>query len=145
MICDGHSSGEHGLTWRMVSDEIGAFVRPVRVFSRGDVLSRPSPVPAQDGVYGWWFRDLPSLVVGSGCRRHKDLTLLYAGISPGRPPGTGRRPANGQSLRKRIDDHYTGNAEGSTLRRTLGCLLAPELGIGLRRGRVRQADDLRWR
>ncbi len=29
--------------------------------------------------------------------------------------------------------HYAGNAEGSTLRKTLGCLLADELGIELRR------------
>jgi hypothetical protein len=29
--------------------------------------------------------------------------------------------------------HYTGNGEGSTLRKTLGCLLADELGIQLRR------------
>jgi hypothetical protein len=29
--------------------------------------------------------------------------------------------------------HYTGNAEGSTLRKSLGCLLADELGIQLRR------------
>jgi GIY-YIG catalytic domain len=28
-------------------------------------------------------------------------------------------------------NHYTGNAEGSTLRKTLGCLLANELGIQL--------------
>ena len=29
--------------------------------------------------------------------------------------------------------HYRGNAEGSTLRKTLGCLLADHLGIDLRR------------
>lgn len=116
----------------MVSDEIGTVVRPVRVFSRCEVLSRPSPVPSRDGVYGWWFRRLPPLVVASGCVRHEDLTLLYAGISPDRPPRNGR-PASRQSLLDRIKYHYTGNAEGSTLRRTLGCLLAAELGIELRR------------
>jgi hypothetical protein len=36
-------------------------------------------------------------------------------------------------LRQRIWTHYAGNAEGSTLRKTLGCLLAEELGIQLRR------------
>lgn len=44
-----------------------------------------------------------------------------------------RRPASSQSLLDRVKYHYTGNAEGSTLRKTLGCLLAPELGIQLRR------------
>jgi hypothetical protein len=36
-------------------------------------------------------------------------------------------------LRQRLRTHYAGNAEGSTLRKTLGCLPADELGIQLRR------------
>jgi hypothetical protein len=115
----------------MTSDEIARFVDPEQVYSREDVLARPSPVPAQDGVYGWWFRTVPPLVVAAGCRQHQGLRLLYAGISPNRPPPN-RRPSS-QSLRDRINYHYTGNAEGSTLRKTLGCLLADELGIQLRR------------
>src|SRR3954453_12418557 len=43
------------------------------------------------------------------------------------------RPPSKSHLRKRIETHYTGNAEGSTLRKTLGVLLADELGIQLRR------------
>jgi hypothetical protein len=116
----------------MVTDEIAEFVSPARVFSHDDVLTRPSPVPSQDGVYGWWFRRLPPLVVASGCRHYQDLTLLYIGISPKQPPSNGR-PASAQSLLGRIRYHYTGNAEGSTLRKTLGCLLAGELRIQLRR------------
>jgi hypothetical protein len=116
----------------MTSDEIVTFVDPGRVYSREDVLARPSPVPGQDGVYGWWFRQVPSLVVADGCRQHQALRLLYVGISPKRPPENGRAPST-QNLRKRIQYHYTGNAEGSTLRKTLGCLLADELGIQLRR------------
>jgi hypothetical protein len=116
----------------MVTDAIGMFVNPARVFSRQEVLTSPSPVPAEDGVYGWWFRQLPPLVEPSGCCQHQDLTLLYAGISPGQPPANGRQPST-QNIRKRIKYHYTGNAEGSTLRKTLGCLLADELAIQLRR------------
>lgn len=116
----------------MAGDEIDRFMNPGRVYSRQDVLARPSPVPARDGVYGWWFRRLPPLVTAGDCRRHQDLSLLYAGISPDRPPRNGR-PASKQSLLDRIRYHYTGNAEGSTLRKTLGCLLAAELGIQLRR------------
>jgi hypothetical protein len=104
----------------------------VHVFTHHDVLSHPSPVPSQDGVYGWWFRRLPPVVVAGGCCRYQDLTLLYVGISPKQPPSNGR-PASTQSLLERIKYHYTGNAEGSTLRKTLGCLLAGELGIQLRR------------
>jgi hypothetical protein len=59
-------------------------------------------------------------------------TLLYGGIAPKAPPANGR-PASRQTLRKRIRYHYTGNAAGSTLRLTLGCLLAERLGMQLRR------------
>jgi hypothetical protein len=37
------------------------------------------------------------------------------------------------SVPGRIRYHYRGNAEGSTLRLTLGCLLSDQLGIQLRR------------
>lgn len=40
--------------------------------------------------------------------------------------------------------HYAGNAEGSTLRKTIGCLLAGQLGIQLRRlgsGRRKTSAD----
>jgi hypothetical protein len=36
-------------------------------------------------------------------------------------------------LRQRLRTHYFGNAAGSTLRRTLGCLLSDQLAIQLRR------------
>lgn len=116
----------------MTTDEVDCFVAPVRVFSRQDVLARPAPVPASPGVYGWWFRRWPSQITGDRCRHHQGLALLYAGISPDRPPRNGRA-ASKQNLAGRIRYHYTGNAEGSTLRKTLGCLLADELGIQLRR------------
>jgi hypothetical protein len=116
----------------MSADEVSLFVAPSRVYSRKDVTSRPCPVPIKPGVYGWWFRRWPPLLTADRCRRHQGLVLLYAGISPDRPPGNGR-PASKQTIADRIRYHYTGNAEGSTLRKTLGCLLADELGIELRR------------
>jgi hypothetical protein len=109
-----------------------AFVNPAQLYSRQEALAKPSPVPAAAGIYGWWFRRLPPLVQAGTCARCDGLTLLYVGISPSRPPGNGR-PASRQSLRSRIRAHYSGNAEGSTLRKTLGCLLAGELGLQLRR------------
>jgi hypothetical protein len=36
-------------------------------------------------------------------------------------------------VRQQLWTHYAGNAEGSTLRKTLGCMLAEQLGIQLRR------------
>jgi hypothetical protein len=116
----------------VVTDAIGMFVNPARVFSRQEVLAHPSPVPAEDGVYGWWFRRLPPLVDAARCCRYQDLALLYAGISPD-VPRKGRLPSKGNLLERIKKTHYTGNAEGSTLRKSLGCLLADELGIQLRR------------
>lgn len=58
--------------------------------------------------------------------------MLYIGISPREPPANGR-PASRSTLRKRLQTHFRGNAEGSTLRKTLGCLLATETGFPLRR------------
>lgn len=103
--------------------EVTGFLSPRRVYSREQVLARPSPVPAAGGVYGWRFGRLPPLVDAGGCRQHDGLTLLYTGISPREPPGNGRPPSR-QNLQSRLRAHYAGNAEGSTLRKTLGCLLA---------------------
>ena len=83
-------------------------------------------------MYAWYFGEVPPLIDATGCHRWKDLTLLYVGISPKAPPLNGRPPSR-STLRARLRTHYAGNAEGSTLRRTLGCLLAPRLGIELRR------------
>ncbi|MGW5126854.1 GIY-YIG nuclease family protein [Streptomyces sp. NPDC004069] len=62
-----------------------------------------------------------------GCEApHEDLDagrLLYVGIAP-------RHMANRtstQNLRKRARYHFRGNAYGSTLRLTIGCLLGLEL------------------
>ena len=92
----------------------------------------PCPVPKEPGVYGWWFRTLPTSIDSSACLRRDGCTLLYTGISPKAPPANGRKPST-QRLRDRIRYHYTGNAEGSTLRKTLGVLLSAELDIELRR------------
>ncbi|MGY1741162.1 MULTISPECIES: GIY-YIG nuclease family protein [unclassified Blastococcus] len=115
-----------------LDDAVARFLRPEQLWKREEVLRRPCPIPAVPGVYGWWFDKLPASMDVSACRRFGDRVLLYTGISPKRPPMNGRPPSRGQ-LRQRIKTHYTNNAEGSTLRKTLGCLLADELGIQLRR------------
>ena len=57
------------------------------------------------------------------------MTLLYIGISPDKK----NKPQSRQHFKKRITNHYAGNAEGSTLRRSLGILLTPESHYPLRR------------
>lgn len=118
--------------------EATALVSPDRLWSAHEVLVRPSPVPAMAGVYGWHFEQPP----------HPDLDarrLLYVGIAP-------RYMANRtstQNLRKRVRYHYRGNAAGSTLRFTLGCLLGLELlrvGSGKRMtfGKAGEAALSQW-
>lgn len=104
-----------------------------KIHSRAEVLVRQSPVPREPGIYGWWFDELPASEIDvQACKSRDGLTLLYAGISPKEPPRNGRAPSK-EALRSRIKTHYTGNAEGSTLRRSLGCLLSERLNIELRR------------
>jgi hypothetical protein len=93
------------------------------------VLARPSPVPVSNGLYAWYFADVPKVVPADSCLRVRGRTLLYIGIAPDKAG----KPNSRQSLRSRIQYHYRGNAEGSTLRRTLGVLLEGESGYQLRR------------
>jgi hypothetical protein len=82
-------------------------------------------------VYAWYFVKAPPGVPIDGCHVVDGMALLYCGISPKPPPRNGAKPS-GQNVRKRLRYHYRGNAAGSTLRLTLGCLLERELGIELR-------------
>ncbi|MFC8141576.1 GIY-YIG nuclease family protein [Streptomyces paradoxus] len=90
------------------------------------------------GVYGWHFEQAPHQELDAG-------RLLYVGIAP-------RYMANRtstQNLRKRVRYHYRGNAAGSTLRLTLGCLLGLELrrvgsGKRLTFGKAGEATLSQW-
>ena len=104
-------------------------ITPDRLYSRQEILSKPSPIPEISGVYGWFFKDVPPFVLTEGCIRHQNMPLLYIGISPDKK----NKPQSRQHLKKRITNHYAGNAEGSTLRRSLGVLLTPESHYPLRR------------
>jgi len=119
---------QDGLTATSVVEQL---TNPVKLWTRGEVCIRQSPIPRHAGVYAWYFRELPGAVDASECVRQGDMTLLYVGISPKAPPKNGKPPSC-QTLRSRIRYHYRGNAAGSTLRLTLGCLLAAKLGIELR-------------
>lgn len=102
---------------------------PERTYSRTEVMSKPTPVPAVNGVYFWWFKEIPPGVPAEGCITCDGYTLLYVGISPDQRG----KPNSRSNLRKRIKTHYSGNAAGSTLRRTLGVLLSGISCFPLRR------------
>jgi len=100
---------------------VEALRRPSHLYSRAEILARPSPVPDVPGIYAWYFRTLPGGVDANRCIEVQDRRLLYVGIAP-RAPGRSKA-----TLRSRLRNHYRGNAEGSTLRLTIGCLLGLEL------------------
>jgi GIY-YIG catalytic domain-containing protein len=110
---------------------IEALLAPPRLWTREEVISRPSPVPKTAGVYAWYVRQLPGPVSVDGCHQLDGMPMLYVGIAPKRPYKDGRQSKS--HLHQRVRYHYTGNAEGSTLRLTLGSLLSDALGIELRR------------
>lgn len=101
------------------------------VCSAKRVFDKPCPVPKSSGLYAWFFKEIPPGVPVEQCRKYNNLTLLYIGISPKSSPK--KAGAKTQTLRTRIRNHYRGNAEGSTLRLSLGCLLSAELEIKLQR------------
>ena len=111
---------------------VNEIIAPNKLWTRSESLASPSPVPKKSGIYGWFFKSIPPKVPKEGCTFKDGLALLYVGISPKAPPQNGRPPSK-QKLKDRICYHYRGNAEGSTLRLTLGVLLSNELGLELRR------------
>lgn len=108
---------------------VTALIKPIILYSRSAVLTKPCPVPQESGAYAWFFKEIPPHVPTDGCITNDSLTLLYVGISPDKVG----KPSSQQNLRKRITNHYRGNAEGSTLRRSLGVLLSRQSDFPLRR------------
>jgi hypothetical protein len=106
-------------------------LNPDRLWSRQELLSGVCPIPKEPGIYAWYFRNIPGVPI-DGCVAHGEMALLYTGIAPKAPPANSRA-ASTQKLFHRIRYHFQGNAEGSTLRLTLGCLLSQQLSISLRR------------
>ena len=98
-----------------------AISRPARLWSRSEVLtSGRCPVPEARGLYGWYFRRLPDRrILADRCVCHAGCYLLYVGIAP-------KSERSKTNLRSRIKDHYR---SWTTLRQTLGSLLAQELGL----------------
>ena len=111
---------------------LAAFKNYSGLVSRDAFYSNPCPVPESSGVYGWWFDQVPGEFEVDGCEMYDGHYLLYIGICPKQPPKDGQA-TNKRTLRNRIREHFGLNAEGSTLRLTLGCLLADELVLRLRR------------
>ena len=121
---------------------ISKLINPKKLWSRKEILQRPSPVPAEDGIYAWYFKKLPSANLFNEYFNINDTSLiedtikfenyqlLYIGISSSNVKSNG-------NIRNRIRSHMNSNASTSTLRLTLGCLLSDELNIQLKQIRNR--------
>lgn len=110
-----------------MNDTRAALLHPHQLYGRHQLLGRTSIAPAQAGIYAWYFRKSPSPQIDlEKCWRLADKWLLYVGISPS-------RASSNANIRKRVRLHMNGNASSSTLRKSLGCLLANQLGTELRR------------
>ena len=96
------------------------------LYTPAEILARPCPIPATSGVYGWFFASIPPGIDAADTCERDGSRLLYVGISP-------RRATSSQTLRSRLRAHCRGDAYGSTLRLTVGCLMREVLGIELRR------------
>lgn len=115
-----------------MKEEHFELVSPSRLWAASDISEDSSVVPKKPGVYAWYFRQIPPLVPAEGCHTLRGLTLLYVGIAPRKPPKANTDQGT-KTLRDRLKKHVNGNADVSTLRLSLGCLLSEHLGLQLRR------------
>lgn len=93
------------------------------------------PAEAAPPQAPWWVAEARTIEAETG---EGEWRLIYVGIAPGRAPKEGADPSS-SNLRKRLGQHARSKAGSSTLRRTLGALLAQELGLGAKlseRGKV---------
>lgn len=115
----------------MLIDEVfDRLTRPEHLWTRKDILVRSGcPAPRTSGIYGWYFRTVPDKRIWvEKCVHRNGCHLLYVGIAP-------RNRRSNTTLRSRIKDHYRG---WTTLRQTLGSLLAGQLGL------IPKDEDLHW-
>ena len=103
-----------------------ALLAPSRLYGVEELRAAPTLIPAERGVYGWWFDRPPPDVPIDGTEVASGWRLLYVGVA-------GRRSDGSRTLRKRLANHVRGPVATSTLRRTLAVLLAEELSLDLAR------------
>lgn len=129
-----------------VTDSIVKELCTAKLSRLSDLNKSVGVVPKESGVYAWYFEGLPPSVPTKACFKRGQKRLLYVGISP-------ENKSSRETLCSRIRFHFLRNAEGSTLRRTIGCLLSKKLRIELRRvgsgkrhtfGKAGEAKLTRW-
>lgn len=99
-------------------------------------VSEVGTAPKEGGIYAWWFTPGALRVPPREYATTDGFDLLYTGISPREPTAAGK--ASTGSIRSRLRSHAKRDASWSTLRLSLGILLADDLGLtlALHAGRV---------
>lgn len=99
-------------------------------------VSEVGTAPKDGGIYAWWFTSGALRVPAREYATTDGFDLLYAGISPRKPTAAGK--ASTGNIRSRLRSHAKRDASWSTLRLSLGILLADDLGLtlALHAGRV---------
>lgn len=108
-----------------ILERVGELVRPHSLIEVANVRLAPKA----RGIYGWWFPVGSLPVPERDYASVEGFELLYIGIAPRKPTVDGRESAS--TLRPRLVKHATGDASRSTLRLTLGILLADRLDLVL--------------
>jgi hypothetical protein len=115
-------------TAKSITYSLRQLLNPKSLWTRKALGDGLLQVPAQPGVYAWWFKKRPPGVPCRDAYRAGTKWLLYVGIAPSRATSSTRR-----TLKKRLKNHWQGRIACSTLRRSLACLLETELELRLRR------------
>ena len=102
-----------------LSREAETFLGQVQFIDVAAIRRDPSIIPADAGIYGWWF-DATLQEISAGCHVKNGLRLLYIGIAPS---GTPKYSVKMRTLRDRLLNHCRGPMATSTLRRTLAAIL----------------------
>jgi len=120
---------------------VSKLLNPNKLWSREEILKKPSPVPPENGIYAWYFKTTPNIsmfekyfsiersnevLLLEDSHKFQNYQLLYIGISP-------KDNKSNNNIKNRLRGHMNGNSYGSTLRLSLGCLLANELNITLKK------------
>jgi len=95
--------------------EVRALTSPGRMYRPSEVLHSLKDLSIK-GVYGWWFKNMPATVPLDSTIQLARMRLLYVGTSS-------------RALWKRLQEHVGHDSSKSTVRRSIGCLLAEELHL----------------
>jgi hypothetical protein len=114
------------------SDEvISALTFPERLYPPSEALGAVKN--GANGIYAWWFGAMPKGVPITHTKQIDGMNLLYIGIGP-------VSEKSKASLVKRLRNHVKADASRSTLRTSLGCLLAETLNLQLEVTRINRRN-----